>query len=95
MDPMIFDIAATTTVNTAMLYIDPTAITTSIVSASGIIIALGASAGVFLSFAAVAGATVSATLAKIGKKIYNLFSVVENEGKEIEGDITVIRKIKK
>ena len=78
-----------------LLYIDPTAITTSLVSASGIIIALGASAGVLLGTAAVAGASVGAFFARIGRKIYDLFCIVENEGKTVEPDITVVRRAKK
>lgn len=70
-------------------YIDPTAITTSIVSASGIIIALGASAGIFLSKVNTAGVTVSVFLKKIIKKFVDTFSIVENVGKEIEDDLVV------
>lgn len=77
------------------LYIDPTAITTSLVSASGIIIALGASAGVLLGFAAVAGASVGVFFAKIGRRVYDFFCIVENEGKTVEPDIKVVRRAKK
>ena len=71
------------------LYIDPTAITTSIVSASGIIIALGAASGVFMSAATIFGATANAYFSKILRAVYNAFCVVENEGKEIEEDVVI------
>ena len=82
--------------NTAMklfeinsLYIDPTAITTSIVSASGIIIALGAASGAFMSVMTVAGAKMGAYLYKAFRSVYNAFCVVEHEGKEVEEDLRV------
>ena len=71
------------------LYIDPTAITTSIVSASGIIIALGAASGVLMSVATMVGATASTYFAKVMRAVYNAFCIVENEGKEIEGDVVI------
>ncbi len=71
------------------LYIDPTAITTSIVSASGIIIALGAASGAFMSVMTVAGAKAGAYLHKVMRSVYNVFCVVENEGKEVEEDLRV------
>ena len=71
------------------LYIDPTAITTSIVSASGIIIALGAASGAFMSIMTVAGAKMGAYIYKLTRSIYNVFCVVENEGKEVEEDFRV------
>lgn len=71
------------------LYIDPTAITTSIVSASGIIIALGAASGALMSTATMVGATAGAFFSKIMRKVYNTFCVVENEGKEVEEDVII------
>lgn len=71
------------------LYIDPTAITTSIVSASGIIIALGAASGAFISVMTVAGAKMSAYIYKLIRSVYNTFCVVENEGVEVEEDLKV------
>ena len=74
------------------LYIDPTAITTSLVSASSIIIALGASAGVILGKATTVSATASGFLTKLTRGFVNAFCVVENEGKYVEGDITLKKK---
>ncbi|MBE6583767.1 MAG: hypothetical protein E7649_02115 [Ruminococcaceae bacterium] len=74
------------------LYIDPTAITTSLVSASSIIIALGASAGVLLSKATTVSAAVSGFLTKAMRGFVNAFCVVEHAGKYVEGDITLKKK---
>ena len=71
------------------LYIDPTAITTSIVSASGIIIALGAASGVLMSTATMVGATASTFFAKLMRPIYNAFCIVDNGGKEVEEDVVI------
>ena len=71
------------------LYIDPTAITTSLVSASGIIIALGASAGVLLSKATTISASFSVFFTKITRGFVNAFCVVEHAGKTYEPEITV------
>ncbi len=86
---MIFNI-----IPTVSLYIDPTAITTSLVSASGIIIALGASAGVILSKVTTLSATVSVVFTKITRGFVNAFCVVEHAGKKAEGDI-VLKKARK
>lgn len=74
------------------LYIDPTAITTSLVSASGIIIALGASAGVILGKAATISANLSVFTAKISRFFLNVFGVVDHGGKTFEPEITVKKK---
>jgi len=74
------------------LYIDPTAITTSLVSASSIIIALGASAGVLLSKATTASATVSGFMTKMTRGFVNAFCVVEHAGKYVEADINLKKK---
>ena len=74
------------------LYIDPTAITTSLVSASGIIIALGASAGVILGKAATISTNLSVFTAKISRFFLNVFGVVEYGGKTFEPEITVKKK---
>ena len=74
------------------LYIDPTAITTSLVSASGIIIALGASAGVLLEKMATVSANLSVFLTKITRGFVNAFCVVDHAGKTVEPDITVKKK---
>lgn len=71
------------------LYIDPTAITTSLVSASGIIIALGASAGVILGKMTTASATVDVFVSKITRFIVNTFCVVDHAGKAVEPDINL------
>ncbi len=76
------------------LYIDPTAITTSLVSASGVIIALGASAGVILAKATTISATVSVVFTKLTRGFVNAFCVVEHAGKKVEGDI-ILKKDKK
>ena len=78
--------------DTVGLYIDPTAITTSLVSASGIIIALGASAGVILSKATTISASFSVFIAKITRGFVNAFCVVDHAGKMVEPDITLNRK---
>ena len=74
------------------LYIDPTAITTSLVSASGIIIALGASAGVILGKAATISANLSVFLTKISRGFVNVFCVVDHAGKTVEPEITAKKK---
>ena len=91
MMPFLFDISLEL-FNARGLYIDPTAITTSIVSASGIIIALGAASGVLMSAATMVGATASTYFAKVLRAVYNAFCIVENEGKEIEEDVVIKRK---
>ena len=78
--------------DTVGLYIDPTAITTSLVSASGIIIALGASAGVILGKAATISANLTVFTAKISRAIVNTFGVVDNAGKMVEPEITIKKK---
>ena len=88
---MIFNIAGTFDVRA--LYIDPTAITTSLVSASGIIIALGASAGVLLSKMTTISAKMSVFMTKITRGFVNAFCVVEHAGKTVEGDITLKKKL--
>lgn len=75
--------------DTVSLYIDPTAITTSLVSASGIIIALGASAGVLLGKMTTAGAKVNVVVSKITGVIVNTFCVVDHAGKTVEPDINL------
>lgn len=74
-------------------YIDPTAITTSLVSASGIIIALGASAGVLLAKMATISANLSVFLTKITRGVVNAFCVVDHAGKTVEPDITLKKKL--
>ena len=74
------------------LYIDPTAITTSLVSASGIIIALGASAGVLLSKATTISASFGVFITKITRGFVNAFCVVEHAGKTVEPDITLNKR---
>ena len=74
------------------LYIDPTAITTSLVSASGIIIALGASAGVILGKAATISANLNVFISKIARGFVNAFGVLDNGGKAVEPDITLKKK---
>lgn len=74
------------------MYIDPTAITTSLVSASSIVIALGASASVLLSKATTLSAAVSVFMTKITSGFVNAFCIVEHAGKEVEADITVKKK---
>ena len=78
--------------DTVGLYIDPTAITTSLVSASGIIIALGASAGVLLSKATTISASFSVFLTKITRGFVNAFCVVEHAGKTYEPEINLKKK---
>lgn len=75
--------------DTVSLYIDPTAITTSLVSASGIIIALGASAGVILGKMATASATLNVFVSKISRAIFNTFGVVDYAGRDVEPDINL------
>lgn len=82
-----------TSIGHTALYIDPTAITTSLVSASGIIIALGASAGVILSKMTTISATVSVFLTKVTRGFVNAFCVVEHAGKTVEGDIILKKKL--
>ena len=74
------------------MYIDPTAITTSLVSASSIVIALGASAGVLLSKATTLSAAASVFMTKLTSGFVNAFCVLEHGGKEVEPDITVKKK---
>ena len=74
------------------LYIDPTAITTSLVSASGIIIALGASAGVLLGRLATVSAKLNVLVSKITRVFVKAFGVVDHGGKIFEPDITVKKK---
>ena len=74
------------------LYIDPTAITTSLVSASGIIIALGASAGVIIGKMATVSANLNVYVSKITRVFFNAFCVVDHGGKTVEPEITVKRK---
>lgn len=74
------------------LYIDPTAITTSLVSASGIIIALGASAGVILGKAATISANLNVFVTKITRGFVNFFCVVDHAGKTVEPDINLKKK---
>lgn len=88
---MIFNVM--NTMDLRALYIDPTAITTSLVSASGIIIALGASAGVLLSKATTFSAAISVFLTKLTRGFVNAFCVVEHAGKTVEGDITLKKKL--
>ena len=66
------------------LYIDPTAITTSLVSASGIIIALGASAGLLISKLTTVSAKASVFMTKLARGFVNAFGVVEHGGKAVE-----------
>ena len=82
-----------TLIGPTSIYIDPTAITTSLVSASGIIIALGASAGVILSKMTTISATVSVFLTKVTRGFVNAFCVVEHAGKIVEGDIILKKKL--
>ncbi|MBQ4091491.1 MAG: hypothetical protein IJC64_04150 [Clostridia bacterium] len=74
------------------LYIDPTAITTSLVSASSIIIALGASASVLLGRATTLSAAASAKVTKLTRGFVNAFCIVENGGKSVEREITLKKK---
>ena len=74
------------------MYIDPTAITTSLVSASSIIIALGASASVLLGRATTLSAAASARITKLTRGFVNAFCVVENGGKSVEQNITLKKK---
>ena len=74
------------------MYIDPTAITTSLVSASSIIIALGASASVLLGRATTLSAAASARITKLPRGFVNAFCVVENGGKSVEQNITLKKK---
>ena len=74
------------------LYIDPTAITTSLVSASGIIIALGASAGVILGKAATISANLNVFVTRITRGFVNFFCVVDHAGKTVEPDINIKKK---
>ena len=74
------------------LYIDPTAITTSLVSASGIIIALGASAGVILGKAATISANLNVFITKIARGFVNAFGVLDHGGKTVEPDVTLKKK---
>ena len=74
------------------MYIDPTAITTSLVSASSIVIALGASAGVLLSKATTLSAAASVFMSKLTSGFVDAFSILEHGGKEVEPDITVKKK---
>ena len=74
------------------MYIDPTAITTSLVSASSIIIALGASASVLLGRATTLSAAANARITKLTRGVVNMFCVVENGGKSVEGKITLKKK---
>ncbi len=91
---MIFNTLVNTVANLdpVSLYIDPTAITTSLVSASGIIIALGASAGVILGKAATISANLSVFIAKITRGFVNFFCIVDHAGKIVEPEITVRKK---
>ena len=75
------------------LYIDPTAITTSLVSASGIIIALGASAGVLLGRLATVSARLNVFVTKMTRGFVNAFCVVDHAGKTFEPDITLKKKL--
>ena len=75
------------------LYIDPTAITTSLVSASGIIIALGASAGVLLGRLATASARLNVFVTKMTRGFVTAFCVVDHAGKTFEPDITLKKKL--
>ena len=75
--------------DTVSLYIDPTAITTSLVSASGIIIALGASAGVLLGKMTTASAKANVFFSKITRVIVNTFCIVDHAGKTVEPDINI------
>ena len=77
------------TLDPKSLYIDPTAITTSLVSASGIIIALGASAGVILGKMATFSANLNVFFSKLGRVIFKLFGVVDHAGKTVEPEINV------
>ena len=74
------------------IYIDPTAITTSLVSASGIIIALGASAGVIIGKLATLSANLNVYLTKIIRVFFKAFGVVDHAGKAFEPEITVKKK---
>lgn len=80
------------TLDPKSLYIDPTAITTSLVSASGIIIALGASAGVILGKMATFSANLNVFFTKVGRVFFKLFGVVENAGRAVEPEITLKKK---
>ncbi len=73
------------------LYIDPTAITTSLVSASGIIIALGASLGLFLGQMMTTGAKINVFFTRIARGFINAFCVVEHAGKKVEGDLILTK----
>jgi hypothetical protein len=75
------------------LYIDPTAITTSLVSASGIIIALGASAGVLIGKMTTVSAKASVFMTKLTRGFVNAFCVVEHGGKTVEEDIVLKKKL--
>ncbi|MBE6553301.1 MAG: hypothetical protein E7666_03050 [Ruminococcaceae bacterium] len=81
-----------TGMNFMAFYIDPTAITTSLVSASGIIIALGTSVGVLLSKVTTISATASTFMTKLARGFVNAFCVVEHAGKAVEPDITLKKK---
>ena len=74
------------------IYIDPTAITTSLVSASGIIIALGASAGVIIGKMATFSANLNVYLTKISRAFFKAFGVVDNAGRAVEREITLKKK---
>ena len=91
---MIFNTLFNTVVDLDLkaLYIDPTAITTSLVSASGIIIALGASAGVLLGRLATVSAKLNVFITKITRGFMGAFGVVDHAGKTFEPDITVKKK---
>lgn len=75
--------------DTVSLYIDPTAITTSLVSASGVIIALGASAGVILGKMTTASATLNVFFSKVTRVIVNTFGIVDYAGRDVEPDINL------
>ena len=80
------------TLDPKSLYIDPTAITTSLVSASGIIIALGASAGVIIGKMATFSANLNVFFSKVGRGFFKAFGVVDNGGRQIEPEINVKKK---
>ena len=82
----------TTLFEPVSLYIDPTAITTSLVSASGIIIALGASAGVILGKAATISANLNVFITKIARGFVNAFGVLDYGGKTVEPDVSMRKK---
>ena len=91
---MIFDMFnMVTNLDLKALYIDPTAITTSLVSASGIIIALGASAGVLLGRLATVSARLNVFVTKMTRGFVNAFCVVDHAGKTFEPDITLKKKL--